>query len=138
MLGAGIPCRQSVRRKPLLVSMAQGITIADPNLPDCPLMYVNEAFCRMTGYEREEIVGRNCRFLQGPDTDPAAVARIRQAMQEARPVQMLHPCLSVQLWKVSELQRDICMGCPADLQACMPITFGGSVLTCNMHEGHEL
>ncbi len=60
----------------------QGITIADPNLPDCPLMYVNEAFCRMTGYAREEIIGRNCRFLQGPDTDPASVVRIRKALEQ--------------------------------------------------------
>lgn len=62
----------------------QGITIADPNLPDCPLMYVNEAFCRMTGYDQDEILGRNCRFLQGPETDRASLARIRVAMQQAR------------------------------------------------------
>lgn len=61
---------------------AQGITIADPNLPDCPLMYVNEAFCNMTGYTREEIIGRNCRFLQGPDTDASSIARIRTAIKE--------------------------------------------------------
>ena len=60
----------------------QGITIADPNLPDCPLMYVNEAFCRMTGYDQDEILGRNCRFLQGPETDRASLARIRVAMQQ--------------------------------------------------------
>lgn len=47
-------------------------------------MYVNEAFCRMTGYERDEIIGRNCRFLQGPDSDPGAIARIREAMQQVR------------------------------------------------------
>ena len=62
----------------------QGITIADPNLPDCPLMYVNEAFCRMTGYDQDEILGRNCRFLQGPETDKAALARIKIAMQQVR------------------------------------------------------
>ena len=62
----------------------QGITIADPNLPDCPLMYVNEAFCRMTGYDQDEILGRNCRFLQGPETDKASLARIKVAMQQVR------------------------------------------------------
>ena len=67
-------------------SLVQGITIADPNLPDCPLMYVNEAFCRMTGYAREEIIGRNCRFLQGPDTDAAAVVRIREALEQVTPL----------------------------------------------------
>ena len=75
---------------------AQGITIADPNLPDCPLMYVNEAFCSMTGYTREEIIGRNCRFLQGPDTDPASIARIRTAIKEVhhqKPVKVLQTYL---------------------------------------------
>ena len=62
----------------------QGITIADPNLPDTPIVYVNEAFCRITGYAREEVIGRNCRFLQGPDTDPAVVDRLRTALEQAR------------------------------------------------------
>ena len=47
-------------------------------------MYVNKAFCRMTGYDQDEILGRNCRFLQGPETDRASLARIRVAMQQAR------------------------------------------------------
>jgi len=64
---------------------AQGITIADPNMPDTPIVYVNEAFCRITGYAREEVIGRNCRFLQGPDTDPAVVALLRGALEQARP-----------------------------------------------------
>jgi PAS domain-containing protein len=75
------PCFSAIVPE-LQLSCAQGITIADPNLPDCPLMYVNAAFCRMTGYDREEIIGRNCRFLQGPETDRAAVARIRAAMEQ--------------------------------------------------------
>ncbi len=56
------------------------MALADPNLPDCPLVYVNPAFSGVTGYAAEEAVGRNCRFLQGPDTDPAAVARIRRTL----------------------------------------------------------
>jgi PAS domain S-box-containing protein len=57
------------------------IVITDPRLPDNPVVFANDAFCRMTGYERREIVGRNCRFLQGPATDAAAVARIQAAVE---------------------------------------------------------
>ena len=56
------------------------MAIADPNLPDCPLVYVNPAFVETTGYTVEEAVGRNCRFLQGPESDPQTVARIQQAL----------------------------------------------------------
>ena len=56
------------------------MVLADPNLPDCPLVYVNPAFLDMTGYAAEEVLGRNCRFLQGPETDRDTVARIRQAI----------------------------------------------------------
>ena len=75
----------------------QGITIADPNLPDCPLMYVNEAFCRMTGYDQDEILGRNCRFLQGPETDKASLARIKVAMQQVPSPCTLGPHMSIHL-----------------------------------------
>ena len=54
--------------------------LADPNQPDMPLVFVNEAFLRQTGYAEAEVVGRNCRFLQGPSTDPAAVGRLRDAI----------------------------------------------------------
>lgn len=57
-----------------------GVTIADATRPDLPLNYVNPAFEAMTGYTFAEIVGRNCRFLQGPDTDRLAVADIRRAI----------------------------------------------------------
>jgi sigma-B regulation protein RsbU (phosphoserine phosphatase) len=63
---------------------AEGITIADARLPGRPLIYVNEGFERMTGYRPAEVMGRNCRFLQGPGTDAAAVAEIRSALAECR------------------------------------------------------
>jgi PAS domain S-box-containing protein len=59
-------------------------TITDPREPDNPLMWVNPSFTRVTGYEPEEVVGRNCRFLQGPATDPAAIEEIRAALRERR------------------------------------------------------
>lgn len=63
---------------------AEGITIADARLPDRPLIYVNEGFERVTGYPASEVLGRNCRFLQGPLTDPAAVGEIRAAVADER------------------------------------------------------
>ena len=57
-------------------------TSADPNLPDTPVVFANQAFSEMTGYALEEVLGRNCRFLQGPGTDPSVRAAIRQAMAE--------------------------------------------------------
>src|SRR4051812_49852696 len=58
--------------------MAMAIT--DPRQPDNPIVFVNDAFLNLTGYPREEVLGRNCRFLQGPDTDRGEVARIGQAL----------------------------------------------------------
>ncbi len=63
-----------------VVAAGLSFTISDPRLPDNPLVFVNPAFERTTGYLRSEVQGLNCRFLQGPDTDPAAVQRIRDAM----------------------------------------------------------
>ena len=62
-----------------------GIAIADMRLPDSPLIYVNDAFTKITGYTRELAIGYNCRFLQGPDTDPAEVLRIRKALEQGQP-----------------------------------------------------
>jgi PAS domain S-box-containing protein len=58
-----------------------GISIADPNRPDEPLIYVNEGFERVTGYSADEAIGRNCRFLQGEETAPAATAQFRDAIE---------------------------------------------------------
>ena len=60
------------------------LSLADPNLPGCPLTRVNTAFSRLTGYHAQEVVGHNCRFLQGPATDPAAAERIAMAIAERR------------------------------------------------------
>ena len=64
------------------------IAISDPRLPDNPIVFVNDSFCRLSGYAREEVIGRNCRFLQGPATDPAAVARIRAALQASQGIEI--------------------------------------------------
>ena len=68
-----------------LDAAAEGVTIADARRPDRPLVYANEGFERMTGYPAAEVLGRNCRFLQGAGSDPAAVAEIRAALAECRP-----------------------------------------------------
>ena len=56
------------------------ITVTGPVTEDCRVLYCNEAFCRLVGYPAEEIIGRNCRFLQGPETDRKTVERIRRAL----------------------------------------------------------
>ena len=64
------------------------MVITDPRQSDNPIAFVNDAFCRLTGYAREEILGRNCRFLQGPETDPAAVRRIRAAVDAPKSIEI--------------------------------------------------
>lgn len=54
--------------------------LTDPHQPDNPIVFCNPAFERLTGYQQSEVVGRNCRLLQGPATDPAAVQRLREAI----------------------------------------------------------
>jgi two-component system, cell cycle sensor histidine kinase and response regulator CckA len=66
-------------------AVTQGILISDPGQPDTPIVYASPGFLRMTGYSAEDVVGRNARFLQGPDTDPAAVTQIREAIRDERP-----------------------------------------------------
>ncbi len=63
-----------------------GISIADASADDTPLVYVSDGFCRITGYDRGEAIGRNCRFLQGPDTRPEPVAALREAIDNEQPV----------------------------------------------------
>jgi PAS domain S-box-containing protein len=64
----------------------EGILITDARQPDQPIVFVNSGFERLTGYSAAEVLGSNCRFLQGPDTDFATVARIREAIRSGEPV----------------------------------------------------
>ncbi|MDH2325817.1 PAS domain-containing protein [Cereibacter sp. SYSU M97828] len=72
--GRGDPFAAAVRatRMPMMIT--------DPKLPDNPIVFANEAFQKLTGYSRDELLGRNCRLLQGEETDPDAVDAIRQAI----------------------------------------------------------
>src|SRR3954471_19255701 len=73
---AGALLRQALEATP------NGVTVVDLRLPDQPLVYANAAFAELAGLPLQDVLGRNCRFLQTPDTDPAAVARIRAAVDQ--------------------------------------------------------
>ena len=62
------------------------LLITDATLPDDPIVFVNRAFLDQTGYAVEEVLGRNCRFLQGEHTDPGTVAELHEAIAEDREV----------------------------------------------------
>ena len=67
-----------------MMHSAEPMVLSDPNLPDHPMVEVNAAFEAMSLYPRAATVGRNCRFLQGADTDPQTVLRIRHCLTERR------------------------------------------------------
>lgn len=69
-----------------LSSLPLSLVIADPHREDCPIVYVNEAFTATTGYHANAVVGRNCRFLQGEDTDDSDRASIRAALDACKSV----------------------------------------------------
>jgi PAS domain S-box-containing protein len=81
-LGRGDPFAAAIRgtRMPMVIT--------DPRQADNPIVFANQAFQTLTGYGRQEIIGRNCRFLQGPNTDPAAVKSIRQAIERGEDMQI--------------------------------------------------
>nr|AML78566.1 putative LOV domain-containing protein [Ginkgo biloba] len=64
-----------------LTRIQQSLVLTNPYLPDMPIVYASDMFLELTGYSRDEVLGHNCRFLQGPGTDQAAVAQIRQSIE---------------------------------------------------------
>ena len=68
-----------------IASLVQGLCITDPAQPDNPIVYVNDSLLQITGYAREDVIGRNCRFLQGPETAPEATDRVRSSIREGLP-----------------------------------------------------
>ncbi|GGE84756.1 PAS domain-containing protein [Sphingomonas prati] len=79
-LGRGDPFAAAIRgtRMPMMIT--------DPRQPDNPIVFANQAFQDLTGYSRDEIIGQNCRFLQGPDTDRDAIERLREAIRAETPI----------------------------------------------------
>jgi PAS domain S-box-containing protein len=67
-----------------VTASTNSIVITDPNQPDDPIVYVNPAFERTTGYAMEEVIGRNCRFLQGEDRDQPVLNELRAAVHDGR------------------------------------------------------
>jgi diguanylate cyclase (GGDEF)-like protein/PAS domain S-box-containing protein len=82
---AALSAREALLHRALAATSA-GVTIVDLRLPDQPLVYVNAAFEQLAGLPSEQVLGRNCRFLQGPDTDLGAVARLRSAVERGEEV----------------------------------------------------
>lgn len=65
-----------------LQTAQQNFVISDPSMPDNPIVYASQGFLSLTGYDLSEVLGRNCRFLQGPHTDPKSVDKIRQGIEK--------------------------------------------------------
>ena len=78
--------RLALLRDRAVIATEMSFTITDPRLPDDPLVWVNPSFTRLTGYRLDEVVGRNCRLLQGPNTDPSAIRRIGDALRRCAPI----------------------------------------------------
>ncbi len=76
-------------RDSIFSSMQNGLLITDPRQPDNPIIYCNQAFSDLTGYAVEDVLGRNCRFLQGADRTQPQLDVLRNAIREAQPARVL-------------------------------------------------
>ncbi|XP_038902662.1 phototropin-2 isoform X2 [Benincasa hispida] len=81
---SGVFPRVSQELKDALASLEQTFVVSDATKPDCPIVYASSGFFGMTGYASEEVIGRNCRFLQGPETDQKEVDKIRYAVKNGK------------------------------------------------------
>jgi PAS domain S-box-containing protein len=72
----------------ILDECVNGVTLADPDLEDCPIVYANKAFERLSGYGQEEIIGVNCRFLQGSDRNQDARQTIKEGIANHEEVEV--------------------------------------------------
>ena len=79
---SGLDARAILRAVTRMSPLA--LVLSDPMQPDCPVVFCNAAFTKLTGYTEDEVIGRNCRFMQGPDTDPAAIRQLKQAIADRR------------------------------------------------------
>ena len=97
--GSGAFGRQSgILFEQAMAQTRMAVALADPYADDIPLVFVNNAFIKLTGYSEEEVIGRNCRFLQGPDTDPQAIQRIRDAVAEGKSLRLELLACCTQCW----------------------------------------
>nr|AML77857.1 putative LOV domain-containing protein [Microcachrys tetragona] len=90
-----------------LERIEKNFVITDPRLPDNPIIFASDSFLELTEYTREEILGKNCRFLQGPETDPATVKQIREGIENQREitVQLINYTKSgKKFWNIFHLQ----------------------------------
>ena len=71
----------------ILDECVNGVTLADPDLEDMPIVYANKAFETMTGYSQDDVIGRNCRFLQGEDREQEARHQLAEALKNNRPIE---------------------------------------------------
>lgn len=78
-MGLDVSIEESVAASPL------AMVVTNPQRPDNPIEIANRAFCELTGYSEDEIVGRNCRFLAGEETEPSIQAQLRSAVTNKRP-----------------------------------------------------
>ncbi len=73
-------------RERAVLATRMSFTITDPRQPDNPVVWINPAFVSTTGYSADDVLGRNCRLLQGPDTDQRTVEQIRESLREEQPL----------------------------------------------------
>ncbi|CAD6343297.1 unnamed protein product [Miscanthus lutarioriparius] len=99
--------RRGIDLATTLERIEKNFVITDPRLPDNPIIFASDSFLRLTEYSREEILGRNCRFLQGPETDRGTVKKIRDAIdnQTEVTVQLINYTKSgKKFWNLFHLQ----------------------------------